>query len=202
VYRTLIPVFEELHGKRIVVRPYQESDAHAFFEAIAESREHLRTWLPFAEALLTLEDCRDWIIRQMANWLLREELVFGVWEGTTSRYLGGGGLYPRNWEIGYFEIGYWLRACATGNGYMTEAVQLLTDYAFTKLMANRVEIRCDERNIRSVAVAQRLGFVLEAQLRNDLPALDGMFRTTLVFALIPNDLQSVKKEPPPDFHSS
>lgn len=186
-YRTLIPLFEELRSERIIVRPYRESDAQSLFEAVAESRDHLRPWLPFADEHQTVEESRDWIIHQVANWVLREDLVLGVWEAATGRFLGGSGLHPRNWETRYFEIGYWLRASATGHGYITEAVQLLTGYAFTALAATRVEIRCDERNVRSAAVAQRLGFVQEARLRNEQLAADGVFRNTLIFALIPND---------------
>jgi RimJ/RimL family protein N-acetyltransferase len=187
VYRTLIPLFEELRGERIIVRPYRESDAQSLFEAVAESRDHLRPWLPFADEHQTIEESRDWILHQVANWVLREDLQVGVWESVTNRYLGGSGLYPHSWESRYFEIGYWLRAFATGHGYITEAVQLLIDYAFTALAATRVEIRCDERNVRSAAVARRLGFVQEARLRNEQLAPDGMLRNTLIFAIIPTD---------------
>ena len=186
-HRTLIQLFEELRGERIIVRPYRESDTQSLFEAVAESRDHLRPWLPFADEHQTIEESRDWILHQVANWVLREDLQVGVWERVTNRYLGGSGLHPHNWETRYFEIGYWLRASATGHGYITEAVQLLIDYAFTALAATRVEIRCDERNARSAAVARRLGFVQEARLRNQQLALDGMLRNTLIFALIPTD---------------
>lgn len=186
-YRTLVPLFEELRGERVIVRPYLESDAQAVFEAIGESRDHLRPWMPFADAHQTVEETRDWLIHQEVNWLLREDLIVGVWEAATNRYLGSSGLRPHNWEGGYFEIGYWLRVSAQGHGYMLETVQLLTDYAFDVLAAKRVEINCDERNIRSAAVAQRLGFVQEGRLRNHLLAPDGTLRTTLVFALIPTD---------------
>ncbi len=186
-YRTLIPLFKELRSERIIVRPYRESDAQSLFEAVAESRDHLRPWLPFADEHQAVEESRDWIIHQIANWALREDIVLGIWEASTKRFLGGSGLYPRNWETRYFEIGYWLRASATGHGYITEAVQLLTDYAFSALAATRVEIRCDERNVRSAAVAQRLGFVQEARLRNEQLAADGGLRNTLIFALIPTD---------------
>jgi RimJ/RimL family protein N-acetyltransferase len=186
-YRTLIPLFEELRSERIIVRPYRETDAQSLFEAVAESRDHLRPWLPFADEHQTVEDSQDWIIHQVANWVLREDMMPGIWEAATGRFLGGSGLYPRNWETRYFEIGYWLRASATGHGYITEAVQLLSDYAFSALAATRVEIRCDERNVRSAAVAQRLGFVQEARLRNEQLAADGVLRNTLIFALIPTD---------------
>jgi ribosomal-protein-serine acetyltransferase len=186
-YRTLIPLFEELRGERIVVRPYRESDAQDLFEAVAESRDHIRPWLPFADAHQTIEESRDWIIQMMAHWLLREDLILSVWEAATNRYLGGTGLHAHNWDTGYFEIGYWIRASAEGHGYVTEAVRLLANYAFDTLKANRLEIRCDVLNVRSAAIPQRLGFVREGCLRNDATAPDGRIRSTLVFSLIPGE---------------
>src|SRR5450432_2416088 len=182
-YRTLIPLFEELRGERVLVRPYQENDAPSLFEAIAESREHLRPWEPFADAHQTVEESRDLIIRWMAQWMLREYLSVGFWDGAMHRYIGNSGLRPQSWEVGYFEIGYWVRASAAGQGYITEAVKLLVEYAFTHLHANRVEICCNERNERSAAVARRLGFIQEGRLRNHALTHLGELRTTLVFSL-------------------
>lgn len=186
-YRTLIPLFEELRGERVVVRPYRESDAQALFEAVAESRDHLSPWLPFADKHQTVDESRDWILQQAANWILRHDLILSIWEKESGRYLGGIGLHPHNWETGYFEIGYWIRASAEGQGYVTESVRLLTDYAFDNLKANRIEIHCDELNARSAAIPKRLGFVQEGRLRNHLATTSGRLRTTLVFALIPED---------------
>jgi ribosomal-protein-serine acetyltransferase len=188
-YRTLIPLFEELRGERVVVRPYRESDAQALFEAVAESRDHLRPWLPFADEHQTVDESRHWIIQQVANWILRDDLILSIWEQATDRYVGGTGLHPHDWEIGYFEIGYWVRASAEGHGYIVESVRLLTEYALDTLKANRVEIRCDELNVRSAAIPQRLGYVLEGRLRNNLTAPGGRLRTTLVFSLVPGDRQ-------------
>jgi RimJ/RimL family protein N-acetyltransferase len=187
IYRTLIPLFEELRGARIVVRPYRESDAQDLFEAVAESRDHIRPWLPFADAHQTIEESRDWIIQMMAHWLLREDLILGMWEAATNRYLGGTGLHAHDWDFGYFEIGYWIRPSAEGHGYVTEAVRLLANYAFDTLKANRLEIRCDELNVRSAAIPQRLGFVREGRLRNNAITTDGRLRTMLVFSLIPGE---------------
>ena len=188
-YRTLIPLFEELRGERVVMRSYRESDAQALFEAIAESRDHLRPWLPFADEHQTVDESRHWIIQQLANWILRDVLMLSIWEQATGRYLGGTGLHPHDWEIGYFEIGYWIRASAEGHGFVTEAVRLLTDYALNTLKANRLEILCDELNVRSAAIPKRLEYVLEGRLRNHAATSDGRLRTTLVFSLIPEDRQ-------------
>jgi len=98
-------------------------------------------------------------------------------------------LHPHDWVIGYFEIGYWIRASAEGSGYVTEAVRLLTDYALDSAKANRLEIRCDELNVRSAAVLKRLEYVLEGRLRNEMTNADGRLRSTMVFSLIPTDRQ-------------
>ena len=87
-----------------------------------------------------------------------------------------------DWSIPKFEIGYWCRAGFQGCGYVTEAVQAVTEAAFRILKANRVEIRCDARNLRSRRVAERAGYHLDARLKNDVVARDGDLRTTLIFS--------------------
>ena len=185
----LTPLFDELRGERVIVRPYRLEDAAALQEAVTESREHIRPWLPFADHHQTIEETQDWITRQTAKWLLREDLGVGIWEIESGRYLGGSGLHVRSWDEGYFEIGYWLRKSAEGHGYVLEAVRLLVDFAFGPFGANRLEILCDERNERSAAVARRLGFRQEGLLRNDSRSTDGSLRNTLVFGLIPSDVR-------------
>ncbi len=186
-YHTLLPLFDALQGERVVIRPYRESDTQALMEAISESRDHIRPWLGFADAHQTVEESRDWIIQRQAKFLLREDMTLGLLDRASDRLIGGIGLHIRNWKVRSFEIGYWLRVSATGHGYVTEAVKLLTEYVFTQLAANRVEIRCDARNTHSAAVAQRLGFILEGRLRNQGVNTSGGLRDTLVFALIPGD---------------
>lgn len=194
-YRTQIPLFDELRGERVVVRPYQLADAEALREAVEQSREHLRPWLPFADAHQSIEESRDWITSTMARWLLREEFALSIWGATTGRFLGGVGLHPRDWEAGVFEIGYWLRAGEEGHGYMSEAVRLVMQLGAQMLHANRLEIRCDARNGRSAAVAERLGFVREGELRNHSLAPDGSLRTTLIYGLTPDDPVWPRLEP-------
>ncbi len=185
--RTLTPLFDELRGERVIVRPYREEDAAALQHAVVESREHVRPWLPFADHHQTVDESRDWILHCKAKWLLREDMVTSLWDAATGDFVGGSGLHPRNWDIGSFEIGYWVRASAEGRGYITEAAKLQTDYAFAHLGANRVMIRCDARNIRSAAVPRRLGFIEEGRLRNAEPSNDGGMRDMLIFSLIPSD---------------
>jgi ribosomal-protein-serine acetyltransferase len=183
----LTPFFEELQGTRILLRGYHENDAPAFFDAVVESRDRLRPWDDWPDTGETLEIARAWLREDMARWLLREQFQVGIWDLESKQFFGNIMLCPHNWAIPFFEIGYWLRNSAEGKGYMTEAVQLLTDYAFDQLGARRVMLRIDERNQRSIALAQRLHFQREGPLRNQERAADGTLRNMVIFALTPSD---------------
>jgi RimJ/RimL family protein N-acetyltransferase len=189
-YRSQLPAFAELRGERVVARPWRESDAQELFAAVATSREHLLPWLPWALTYERVEDALDYILRTKSWWLLRETMAVGLWDADTGELVGGSGLHPRDWSVPSFEIGYWLRQASEGHGYVTEAVRLLTDYAFTTHASRRVFIRCDARNTRSAAVPERLGFRREAHLHNDGLAYDGVLRDTLIYALTPDDPRS------------
>jgi len=188
----LLDIPPEFVGERVVVRPYREEDTEAVFSAIAESEGTLTPWMPWAGTHRTPADTREFIRRTVGRFILREELTLGVFLREGGDYLGSTGIIPRDWQIPVFEIGYWLRDSAVGKGYMSEAVRLQTAYCFDGLGAQRVEIRCDARNERSRAIPQRLGFALEATLRNNQTATDGSVRTSEVWAMTPEDYAAAR----------
>jgi [ribosomal protein S5]-alanine N-acetyltransferase len=55
------------------------------------------------------------------------------------------------------EIGWWLTPSAWGHGYATEAAIALRDYAFTVAEIPRLMVVLHAENLRSVAVAERIG---------------------------------------------
>ena len=141
--------------------------------------------LHFPDSLQSVEATRDWLIRREAGWLLREVLGFTIRHGENGHYLGSVELHSIAWDQRYFALGYWLRSGAERRGYMSEAVRLLTDYAFEALGANKVALRCDARNTRSAAVAERLGFVREARLRGEAVTKDRTVADELQYGLLP-----------------
>lgn len=178
---------ETLSGPRVLLRPFDPGDAAAVWEAVEESRERLAPWLPWVGTLRSLDDERAVIARMRARWTLREDLAVGIFDRANGRFLGGSGLHRIDWDLRIFEIGYWIRATAEGQGYITETVQLLARLAFDRLEASRVEIYVDPRNVRSVRVPERLGFVLEGTLRRFKADVHGRPADRQVFALIRED---------------
>lgn len=185
--RTLIPLPERLEGERILLRPYREDDAPAVFAAIDEARDHLAPWMAWVHFHRTVDDTRDYCLRTVAAWTLREEITYGLFDRADGRYLGGAGFHKPDWDGRTFEVGYWLRPSAVGHGYVTEAVRLLVGLAFGRFDARRVDLWCDATNDRSRRVAERSGFVFEGRLRNRSRTPDGLPRDDLVFSLIPGD---------------
>lgn len=181
------PLPAQMTSTRLLVRPYQEGDGAALYAAVDEDRAHLRRWLPWVDKHTNPQASEDTARRMHARWHSREDLTVGLWDKAGTRLLGGSGLHRCNWEVPSFEIGYWLRRSAEGHGFMTEAVQVLCRLAFDTLEAQRVVIRCDSENRRSAAVAERLGFVREAMLRNETRGPDGTLRDTLLYSLTPED---------------
>lgn len=69
------------------------------------------------------------------------------------------------------EIGYTLHPDYWKQGLMTEAVTALVELAFTLLDLHKVEIACFDYNQASCRIAERLGFTLEAAIRDRRDAL-------------------------------
>jgi RimJ/RimL family protein N-acetyltransferase len=178
----LIEVPEVLAGTRVLVRPYRPGDGQAIFEAIDESRTHILPWMPWGQFHTDPQSTEAQVRKWIARWIVREDMPVGMFELHTGRYLGGSGLHRIDWDVRSFEIGYWIRKSAEGNGYVTEAVQLLSDMAFEALAANRVFIRCAVDNHRSAAVPQRLGFVEEGVLRASIVDADGRIHDARMFS--------------------
>lgn len=63
------------------------------------------------------------------------------------------------------EIGYWLGAAYWGRGIATEAVTLVTDWAFRALGALRIFAQPFARNVASRRVLEKTGYALEGIMR-------------------------------------
>lgn len=187
----LIDLPDELVGDRVIVRPWAEADADELWDAIDSSREHLEPWMPWVDRYHNPDNALEYCRRSRARWLLREDLAVAIVERSSGRAVGGSGLHRTDWKFRLFEIGYWIRQDREGRGYVTETVQLLACLAFDELDANRVELRIDTRNVRSLRVAERLGFVLEGTLRRKLPAPDGTPADMHVLALLPEEYRAL-----------
>ncbi len=184
----LIQVPEEIASARLILAAPRPGLGQALNAAVCESLDELRPWMPWAQSAPSIEESEAVLRHQLARFILRSDLVYQIYrkneDGTAGRLLGGTGLHRFDWTVRRFEIGYWIRKSAQGQGYVSEAVQALARMAFEQLQARRVEIRMDDKNLRSRAVAERCGFEFEGVLRSDALSPSGEARDTRVYSRI------------------
>jgi RimJ/RimL family protein N-acetyltransferase len=154
---------------RLVVRCWEPRDAPLLKDAIDASLDHLQPWMPWALAEpQTLDEKVELLRGFRGQFDLGENFVYGIFSRDESEVAGGTGLHPRVGDGG-LEIGYWIRASATGQGYATETTAVLTRVALKVLDVDRVHVHVDPENVASLAIPRKLGFVEEATLRRRLP---------------------------------
>lgn len=173
------------NSERLTIRCPMPGDGQAVYEAVHESLAELRPWLPWAMDEPSPEKSEESVRRGYSRFINREDLWLLLFLKDSNICIGGSGLHDIDWDVPRFEIGYWLRTSYSGQGYMTEAVEAISQFAFETLNAKRVEIHCDSLNERSAAVARRLNFTHEATLRQEARHHStGKLRDTLIFAKI------------------
>ncbi len=175
---------ETIETDRLLLRVPVLADAPVLAAAVIESLPELSQWLPWATRTYSEGDARMFISQVAREQVRHTGISYLLRRKGDDMMLGSVGLHAVVWDVPCFEIGYWLRTSATNSGYMTEAAGGLAAMLFERLGAERVEIRCDARNLRSAGVAERLGFRLEGTMRRNMRAADGTLRDSRVYGMI------------------
>jgi len=184
--RPSIPDFPDtFESERLIIRAPKLDDALDVLGETHDSMSSLREWMSWAQEEPELYEVEDNLRQAVADFITRKDLRFHLYLKETGEFVGSSGFHDIDWTIPKFQIGYWLATELEGNGYMTEAVMRIGQFAFEELGARRVEIKCDEENIKSRSVAERAGFELEGILKNNaLSIRDKVLRNTCIYAKI------------------
>jgi len=182
------PAPYRIETERLVIRCYEPRDAPLTKEAVDSSLEHLRPWMPWVEfEPQTLEEKTELLRGFRSAFDAGDNFAYGIFSADESEQLGGTGLHPRIGEGG-LEIGYFVRASAARQGFITESTAALTRVGFEICEADRIEIRIEPGNEASFGIPRKLGFVEEATLRRRLPGRAGEpLRDVTIFTMFRED---------------
>ena len=182
---------ERLEGGDITLRRSSTGDTAELVEAVNDSLEHLRPWMPWAQEPATPESIGAFLRQGDANWADGREFQFairGPRGAEPDALIGFCGLHDRV-GVGALEIGYWVRVDCTGRGVATGAAALLARTALALDGVARVEIRCDEGNVKSAAVPPKLGFRLD-RVEARSPEAPGESRRLMIWTAGPDAVAS------------
>lgn len=177
---------DSFETERLLLRCPRPGDGPEICRAVNESLDSLRPWMSWAQEPAMPDISELTARRARIRFIERSDLMLLLFLKGTDIMVGASGLHRIDWTVPRFEIGYWCRQRFQGLGYISEAVGGITEFAFNTLGAARVEIHMDSRNLASRRVAERVGYVLEGELRHHDRDVRAELRDTLVFALTPD----------------
>lgn len=175
---------QEFESTRLNIHAPQINDAPVINKAISDSFSEISQWLPWANRIPTLEESFEHCKDAHEKYLKGEDLQLLLFEKATGALIGSSGLHRIDWSVPKFEIGYWCHSHHLGKGFITESTLRIAQFAFNDLKANRVEIKMDEKNLKSKSIPERLGFKLDGILRNDRLNNQGQLSNTLVYSVL------------------
>jgi len=167
-----------LEGKTCSIRPWREADAASLVEHADNINvaKNLRDRFPHP---YTRKDAHEFLKYAAAS-PDPSNLAIEV-DGGAAGAIG----YVPGSDVERFsaEVGYWLGEAHWGRGIVSEAVVLLTDYAFDTLNLLRLFAVPFADNIASARVLEKAGYVREARLRSSCVKY-GVPRDQLLYARV------------------
>jgi len=155
--------------EHFVLRPFRRRDAEPLHRAVHSSHGELAEFLPWAHARYSRIDAANFIKDSNRAWREARAYDFAIrHQSDPDHHLGNVSVWfvSRGFRSG--EIGYWIRSDETGRGIATEVARHILHTGFTDLNMHRIILRIAVGNHSSERVAEKLGFVREGVLREEI----------------------------------
>lgn len=153
---------------RLMLRPFRRRDTASIHEAVRASLPELAEYLPWAvnyQRSVTAQFVKD----SIGAWANGRAFDFAIRSlSEEERHVGNVSVWFTSRANKTGEIGYWVRSDATGTGIGTEATARTLQIAFEELNMHRVTTRIAVGNVASEKIVQKLGFLKEGTLRDEV----------------------------------
>lgn len=153
-----------IKSKKFILRPHRKSDEKAVVKCVNDKTIAKNTLtIPYPYAL---KDAKKWVEKVLIDNKKKNKENIRFVIDIDGQLVGSIGLNHIQKEH-KAEIGYWLGRKFWGQGIMTEAIKLVTDYAFYKLKLRRVYGHVFLFNNPSKRVLEKAGYKLEGIVRKE-----------------------------------
>jgi [ribosomal protein S5]-alanine N-acetyltransferase len=176
------------------IRPTDPKDAPAQLRLRVANRAHTGPWDPIRdESFYTEAGQRLELDLDQRSWAAGNAYAFAVLEVDTGDRLIGrvalSNVVRGPWQNA--TLGYWIDEGSGGRGHATRAVLLALQFAFEHAGLHRVQPAIIFRNVRSVRVAEKVGFRLEGRALHYLK-INGVWEDHDVYALTVEDWERMR----------
>ena len=182
---------------RLLLRPYQPSDAPWYYQMSLANQAHLARY-EAGNSIMTIHTLQDaeTVMQRFANdFAERNCFYLGAFDKQTGEFVCQIYIGPLSWELPEFTMGYICEKDHQGQGYVTEAARAAMDFVFEHLGALRLSLETDDTNQRSYRVAERLGMAREAHLRQNRRNPLGGFSGTYYYGMLRDEWAALRAKP-------
>ena len=151
----------QIETPRLILRSLQASDGAAIARATDETWNDLSQWMRWAverKRYTDMAHCTAYAKNCHTLFSQGKDFTFGGFIKDTNDFvlISRFALQTDN-PATYEFCGYWCRGTYQSQGYMTEAVNAISRFAFDKLLAKKLQIKHAAGNIKTRAVITSLG---------------------------------------------
>lgn len=156
-----------IQGEKCYVRTFQEKDAQSLTGLVSRNKYFWSTYEPLQRPEYYTIDAQYKKIQESLYLMSsKREYTFGIYELGTNNLIGHIALYAiKRLPYSSAFVGYAMDEIYVGKGIVTEAVELVVQFAFEQIGLHRVEAYVSTENIASIRVLEKSGFQQEGLLR-------------------------------------
>lgn len=157
-----------LNTERLILRPFEKSDAESFFEMDKNPEVHRYLW---NKPVLEIEEVFAGIKMIRQQYIDNNIGRFAVILKETNEFIGWAGLKYNTKTVNnknyFYDIGYRLNENFWGNGYASEASFAWLDYGFKVMKIEKMTAAAHTANIASNRILQKIGMKVTEQYLED-----------------------------------
>ncbi|HPO49571.1 MAG TPA: GNAT family N-acetyltransferase [Spirochaetota bacterium] len=154
-----------------------------FFEVFNDKQFSFYSTIPYP---LKISWVKNYIKKSMEKFDLQEKYSWGIFRKTDEQFLGVAVLKNIDNENRTARLGYSVGRNFQNMGYTNMAGRLILDFAFNSLNLNRIEIRVDCADTKSIKLLDELKAVCEGKLRAAVYK-NGKFYDLTLYSILRSD---------------
>jgi ribosomal-protein-alanine N-acetyltransferase len=180
INEAVFEAFPNLESTRLVFKEFEENDSQAMF--ILRSNPQTMRYMD-SYPYKTIQDAVLAVQQNKIAFQEKKGLNWAIFEKETNQFIGYFGFWRFFRDNCRGEIGYALHPNYWGKGYMDETLKTMLPFAFEVFGLHSIAANVNTKNINSIRLLEKNGFVQEAHFKEDY-FFDGQYIDSLIFSLL------------------
>ena len=180
-----IEIIEEINDKSLFLRKISKKDAKFILKWLKD--ESITNYMSLGP-LTTLESSKRLISHYLKYWsdFIQFNYIIEQREENNTIKLGSISLWNISWHHKRSEIGIWIASDYWNQGIGEKAINLIKIIAYYHLKLNRLEAHISIKNLRSIHLFKKCGFIEEGRLREYLH-FKGIYHDAIILSYLKNN---------------